>query len=250
MNNTMATKAIKPIEAYSNDELKKLYKSYTLYLITEYICKEKKRKKDNSINGISALNIEGEHYSHPDDVRFFNLVRIRNIENKLNTERYKDENEEQALRIEKTVLSECNEVLFWYAGGIEKLEEDYDAGKQVMDPNELYESLHEQDDFDIEYGRATKEEIYTFIWETLRYCNVETLKKLTKLADKKFEIKKAHRPSNNKKIYKYDKENNLIETFENRLDCIEKEGISKSSLSNVLSGTRKTLNGYIYIEED
>lgn len=50
-------------------------------------------------------------------------------------------------------------------------------------------------------------------------------------------------------INKYDKDGNLIETYKDRQECIEKNGISKGSLSNHLSGKRKTLKGYIYMEE-
>lgn len=60
---------------------------------------------------------------------------------------------------------------------------------------------------------------------------------------------KAGRRSNDKKIEKYDLDNNLIETYNNRSECIEKNNLKKSALSLHLNGKRKTLNGYIYKEK-
>ena len=45
--NTITT-PIKNINEYSNDELKKLYKSYGLYLVTEYFKKIRTYAKDNN----------------------------------------------------------------------------------------------------------------------------------------------------------------------------------------------------------
>lgn len=50
-------------------------------------------------------------------------------------------------------------------------------------------------------------------------------------------------------IEKYDIDGNLIETYDNRQECIEKNGLKKSALSLHLCGKRKTLNGYIYKEK-
>ena len=239
-------KSVRTLESYSNDELKKLYKSFTLYIVTEWLKIMQKKKKDAlwRVNPINAKKYEDGNW-----LRSFNGLRVQTIEMKLQSKNYNDEQERKELQYEKVVLNTINDVLFWFDGGIEELEKNFEAGCYVRDPDELYEELHENDDIDKEYNRATKEEILKFIWETLRFCDYNTLTRLCKLADMKFEFRAAHRPQKNLKIYKYDKDNNLIETFANRAECIEKEGMTKSTLSNVLSGKRKSYNGYIYMEE-
>lgn len=240
-------KSVRTLESYSNDELKKLYKSFTLYIVTEWL-KITQKKKNNELWRVNPTN--GKKYEDGNWLRVLNSLHVQTIEMKLQSEKYNDdEQKRKELQYEKVVLNTIDDVLFWFAGGIEELEKNFEAGCYVRDPDELYEELHENDDIDKEYNRATKEEILKFIWETLRFCDNNTLSRLCKLADRKFEFRAAHRPQKNLKIYKYDKDNNLIETFANRAECIEKEGMTKSALSNVLSGKRKSYNGYIYIEE-
>lgn len=51
------------------------------------------------------------------------------------------------------------------------------------------------------------------------------------------------------KIVKIDKKTfDIVAEYETRNECIEKEGMDKTSLSNVLSGRRKTYKGYAYKE--
>ena len=51
------------------------------------------------------------------------------------------------------------------------------------------------------------------------------------------------------KIVKIDKKTfDIVADYETRNECIEKEGMDKTSLSNVLSGRRKTYKGYAYKE--
>ena len=92
-------------------------------------------------------------------------------------------------------------------------------------------------------------DMYDFVINNLQYASVEDLKSLIKLAKNGFVIKNKGRKSRDKKIFKYDLQHNLLNTYPNRNACIDAEQISKQSLYNVLSGKRKTLKGFIYEEE-
>ena len=247
---------IKSLNEYTTEELRKLYKSYTLYLVTEHIRRELTTQNNKyGYEMVSQLYVDNDNenkYYHHDMVRFYNNISITNLENKLDDESLSD-TVKRNIKDKIYYYKVCNEVLFWNAGGYEKLIEDYDNNADVNDlndPDELFEELHSQDFLDEELGRPTKEEIYNFIWETLRYCDVKTLRRLLNYADKKFDIAPAHRPKYNKKIYKYDKEGNLIDTFNDREDCITKDNVTKNALSMHLTGKRKTLKGFIYKEEE
>lgn len=92
-------------------------------------------------------------------------------------------------------------------------------------------------------------DIYQFVFFNLQYATLEDMKKLIQFADNGFEVKRKGRKSRDKKIFKYDAEHNLLATYPNRNTCMEVEQVSKQSLYNVLSGKRKTLNGYLFEEE-
>jgi hypothetical protein len=108
--------------------------------------------------------------------------------------------------------------------------------------NDFLHQLYEEDE-------DNHSDIYDFIINNLQYASIEDLKKLCKLNEKDFLIKGKGRKSKNKKIFKYDLEHNLLNTYPNRNACIDAEQISKQSLYNVLSGKRKQLKGFIYEEE-
>lgn len=123
--------------------------------------------------------------------------------------------------------------------------ERYEAGEFAC----FIDKLHANDDFNIENGIATFEDVYYFVWNTLQYCTLDELNKLKTYSAKQWKIKPANRPSFNKKIHKYDKLGNYICTYENRQECIKKDNIFKSKLSEVLSGKRYHYKGYHYVEE-
>ena len=105
----------------------------------------------------------------------------------------------------------------------------------------LHELLSEDDN--------NHSDMFDFVFNNLQYASIEDLKKLCKLRQEHFLIKGKGRKSRNKKIFKYDLEHNLLNTYVNRNACMDAEQISKQALYNVLSGKRKTLNGFIYEEE-
>jgi hypothetical protein len=233
---------MKNLGDYQISELKKLYKSYTLYIVTEYFKYYKRYKKRDKIDFLE-INIPG-YISKPEDNCVFMSMRIKTLEIKIDNESYDSDAELQNMRNEILTLKTCEDVLLYCTNSIDKYNEETQ--------DQLLEELHMNDEFDKENDRATKLEILEFIWNTLQYCDLKQLSKLVELADNKFKIEKtvSHRPAFNKPIHKYDKENNLVATYINRAECMAKEHISKSTLSNLLSGRRKTNNGFRYVEED
>ena len=90
---------------------------------------------------------------------------------------------------------------------------------------------------------------YDFVINNLQYATIEDLKLLEKLSNTGFVRINKGRKSRNKKIFKYDLQHNLLNTYPNRNACIDAEQLSKQSLYNVLSGKRTTLKRFIYEEE-
>ena len=119
--------------------------------------------------------------------------------------------------------------------------EEFDLLVKVKACDYLYVLLEEDKD--------NHSDMYDFVINNLQYASVEDLKSLIKLAKNGFVIKNKGRKSRDKKIFKYDLQHNLLNTYPNRNACIDAEQISKQSLYNVLSGKRKTLKGFIYEEE-
>jgi len=262
--------AIRTLDSYSMDELKRLYKSFLLYLTTDWMKYCKRYRGENYVYDNFLYNKEDE----PHFLSFLCGVDELHLE----IGKYKNEREKQFLEHEVSVLHFFREIRYWFHGirerhkqsfmksrldhyksrcrldGKEYREEDYDVEEEFYEKygtdEELEDELHINDAIDREYGRATKYEIMQFVWETLRFCDYNELSKLVKLADNKFEFNQRHRPRFNKKIYKYDLEGNLVAEFENRAECIEKDGISKNALSMVLSGKRKQYKGFKYTEEE
>ena len=125
-----------------------------------------------------------------------------------------------------------------------------------IDPYEILEELREGDEFREENDMALKEDVYDFIFDTLRFCTYSQICDILKWRktkeDKEFlkpeEKPKKGRPVSNAKIGKYSKQGVLVTIYKNRQECLEKENISKGQLSNILSGKRQYQNGYTYKE--
>ena len=90
------------------------------------------------------------------------------------------------------------------------------------------------------FNYLTADEIYTRLINDLEYK--------IKIVDE--QNRREQDNKKNKKIFKYDKQGELIEIFENRNDCIERDGLKKAALSLHLNGQRKTLKGFVYKEID
>lgn len=233
------------LNTYTDEEIKRLYNSPILYLVSEYFKALKLRCWHQTAEPLNLSTVFDDVTENDipnlTEQEFFR-VYLRRIEwNEIKIaklEVIKSESKElRALKI-------CRDVLFWCTGYHEIYERTYKP-KQVT-PERKYAELHKDDEDDIENGRATKIEVYNFIWQTARHLDTRTLDKLLR----KSKLSKAHRPKNNRKIYKYDKQGCLIDTFKDREDCINKEGMKKSMLSMVLSGKRNSYKGYSYVEEE
>ena len=231
------------IKDYSTDELKKLYKSYSLYVVTKTFKHVRTYKTDKHL---TMINDTEDGYKEWVVKCVLNRIRINNITDELNEHKYKDENEKRRLEYERTTLNICNDVLFWCNGGFTDTVERFKSGKQVQNPYELYDELHMNDDYDIKNGLPTKFDIYLFIWETLRFCTVDELATLLKYADSDFKTSSVGRPKIKAKIYKYDKDNKVVGIYEDRQSCMDANRIPKSTLSKILSGKREGYKGYRY----
>lgn len=93
-------------------------------------------------------------------------------------------------------------------------------------------------------------ELFDFVCNHLQYATLEELETLMKVKDTGFEKRNRGRQTINKKVVKIDISGNVIATYENRQECIDAEGISKSVLSKILSptGKNKAYKGYMYKE--
>lgn len=114
--------------------------------------------------------------------------------------------------------------------------------KMILNAYDYILALLKEDD-------AKHSDMYDFVINNLQYASIKDLEELSKLNQNHFLIKGKGRTSRNKKIFKYDLNHNLLNTYVNRNACMDAEQVSKQALYNVLSGKRKTLNGFIYEEE-
>ena len=90
------------IKDYSNDELKKLYKSYSLYIVTYWFKHLKTYNIDRNLNIINCpTEWEWVHTC------VFNSIRISTISDMLNNNEYKDENEKH--KLEKKYANKSND---------------------------------------------------------------------------------------------------------------------------------------------
>jgi len=233
---------MKKLEEYKIEELKRLYKSYSLYIVTKWF---RLYQKIHNTNEYRFFKIDNpDCYETAQWNRVFIGLKIKSINTDIDLGKYRSTAELNNMKCEKLALNICGEVLLYCTNRINELDED--AKERSL------KELHEQDNVDKEYNRATKEEIYNFIWNTLRFCDIKELTGIIKSCDNQFQLKDNiyyHRPPNNKRIFKYDMCGNLIATFLNRADCIEKEGMTKSTLSKILTNINLKYKGYKYKEE-
>lgn len=238
------------LDSYTDEEIKRLYNSPILYLVSEYFKALKLQCWHQTAEPLNLGTVWGgiAEKDIPDltEKQFEELILGRKRFNDIRIVKLKfNVNQTVPMKKEIKVLEDyCNDILHWCTGYHEVYEHTYNPDTQKSN-EQMYAKLHEKDEVDKQYGRATRSEVYDFIWQTARHLDTRTLDKLLR----KSKLGKAHRPKNNRKIYKYDAQGSLIDTFANRDECMEKDGIKKSMLSSVLSGRRKTYKGYSYVED-
>lgn len=239
---------IKQLSEYDNDELTKLYKFLSLYITTDWMKYMIIHKGEDYIKDLLKIDNDSK-YENELMVRFLIATRIEKDEMILNEKKYKNEHQKIFFQREITALKTLKETIFWNAGGFDQVKIDYKKGYDVKNPKKILKELHLNDEFNKSNNRTTLENVYKFIWQTLKYCNAKEMSYLMKFADNKYTVNNNGRPKYNKIIYKYDKDMNLIAAYNSREDCIKKSNISKSALSQVLSNRLKSYKGYIYKEE-
>lgn len=237
------------LDSYSAEEMERLLKSPVLYTVIMYF-KELKTRYEHKIaeplnlgmvwGGIAEKDIPDFDEKHFEELIvgkiYWNSTRLVAVR----------EQPKQTVQMKREVkaLEHCLDILHWCTGYHEVYEH---TRKPTQSSNEeRYAELHKKDATDEQYGRATKIEVFNFIWQTGRFLDAGTLNSLCR----KSKISTAHRPKNNRRIYKCDERGKVVATYANRQECIEQDGIKKSMLSSVLSGRRKTYKGYSYVEED
>lgn len=89
------------------------------------------------------------------------------------------------------------------------------------------------------YYPDKRPDLVDFIINHLQYVDIKELNKLLKLIDKGFEIREAHRPQLNIPVYVLDKYGELVIRYNNRQECMEKEGLGKQYLQQLLNGNKR-----------
>lgn len=98
----------------------------------------------------------------------------------------------------------------------------------------IMDLVHEPEKF----NDPDQKEIREYIIKYLQFAKTDDLVELIRLTNKSFVNNKANRPTNNVPIYVLDKYGEKVARYENRQDCMEKEGIGKGYLSQLLSGNK------------
>ena len=233
--------AVVPLSSYSKEQLIALYKSYTTYYMTEWIINRKRYHEDKNIEMLDT-----------DKVSFINKfelyqLKISNLEYELQNEEISDSKKQEIndkinlYQILSDIILFCTDLYAKY------LTSGTDEMKELVEDRE-YE-LHMNDEYDVEIGKATRIEIYHFIYNTLRYLSIKDLNKLLLLADKKFDDRSKVKSLIGKKIFKYDLDGNLLAVYNSRQECMEDNNIKKSLLSQILAGKRGAKMQYKLVEE-
>ena len=275
---------MKEITEYNIEELRTLYKSYTLYRFTKNLKNQMNVQKTEKVKELD-IDTNNKKYietkKEPEIIslntraefnEFFRKGREKIDRYWLNATKedkspytihkysrekcelyiYKANKEENPNKRKKfndiaEYYNTCAEVIYWCCGIYDYLVATNEDDEELEAANI---ELHINDITNKANGKPTLKEVYDFIFHTLRNCNMKEIDMLLGLCNYKDEPVVAHRPSYNKKINKYDKEGNLVATFANRAECIEKEKVNKQALSHVLLGRRQSLNGFVYKEEN
>lgn len=241
---------MKKIEEYTTEELVALYKRLNVYAVTWWfkyfrMYKMKPEEKDEPL-------IEREldlDESPKAPVRYFHHTKICLIDYRIRrmSENGNDHQRKYLkLSYQREALSIIDHCLYWFWNGYErgiKFYEGYDV--YVIGPEEMLEDLHCNDDVDEEYGRATKLQVYEFVWNTLQYLDIKQLGELLKFAEKGLKCQwnvismNPGRRSRNCEIRQIDIETgNVVQVYQSRNELIQKTGIKKSHLSQCIKTSK------------
>ena len=189
---------MKQINDYTQEELVSLYKRYSVYATTWWFkyyrqYKMKPEEKEQPFIQIKLdryTNFSSTIGSPRSNVEFDNNISDGYCSDKielLSKDAEKNHYEIDKFKCQQEALRVENRCLFWFCGGFDDFQMDYERLKDKVDyacsPEEIEEELHINDDSNISNGLATDYQIYEFVWETLQYLNIQQLTKLIKFAD-------------------------------------------------------------------
>lgn len=204
------------IGKYTYEELSKLYSINSIPAITQYFINELKSKKHMKGNVKPFINLSGwgSHYQsiYENEASIYNLAS-KTADNELKYGKQRTNVEIAKLKTQRQACLAISQIL--------------------MDEKE-------------------QPEIFDFVCNNLQYASLEELEKLIQLYRSGFKDIKQGRPQKiepNKIIIMYDSNGEIEDRFENRQVCIEMLGISKSMLSQILSGKKPHWKGYTFKEE-
>lgn len=244
----------KRLHQYSEEELKRLYSRKDLYELTKILLDYKSdenilKKYLNTSKQTAKMAIKWNEYE------------IEYIKHNNNS---KDEEINIWINNLIETIQTCNNILEWtyiYYGNYKSMDDteyqiieiEKEDGSIEMQCNtekkNIYESIHKNDYNDIRNNKATKEEMYLFIWNTLRFTSKRKLQTLVDTYRSLYNTNKPGVKSSNKMILVYDEKDNLIATYKNRNECIESENISKQNLYKYLKDD-KLHKGKRFVESD
>lgn len=241
----------KKLHQYSDNELKRLYSRKDLYEMTQSLLEYEGDGK-NSIGRFLDTSRQTPEMAIKWNNYQIDFIKYNNSDN--NTEWLKKYIE---------IIEICNDILKWtkvYFGNeddeiddVEIIETETEDGSiEVSLQTNLkskYEKIHKNDYNDIRNGKATKEEMYLFIWNTLRFLSLKKLQILVDTYQNLYITNKPGVKSSNKMILVYDEKDNLITTYKNRNECIESENMSKQNLYKYLKDG-KLHKGKRFVESD
>ena len=261
---------MRQIDEYTLDELVALLKRISVYATIWWfkyyrMYKMKDEDKDKPmIEYLDGLNYMGNTYqvlafdksdwksNQRSGEIYQQLLRHNVINNEIHRLKEEDAEKNQGeirkLECERFAYLNLHNSIWWCGGLFEEYsDKGYEAriqGWSVDDwitPEELEESLHSNDEINIENGVATDIQVYQFVWDTLQYLDVKQLGKLIKFADTGIEKKwqnitiGAGRRDKVAEIQQINIETgNVVATYMVRKDIIAKTGITKSHLAQCI----------------
>ncbi len=180
--------------------------------LNDYTVEEKDRLFNTSfLRDILEIMVACENYNFKEILEWSDMISkitltMMSDERKLANARYKSIDECRFLEKRLKVFDFFSEVRVWYAGGYKRMKEVYEEStkrflnhrREIEGDNydeeyynkaypewevyfgydELYEKFHKDDEKEIAQGHATLDELCRFVWETVRFLDVDELRKL------------------------------------------------------------------------
>ena len=241
----------KRLHQYSEEELKRLYSRKDLYELTQMLL-DYDYENEDSYN-ILNTHLDTSKYRH----NITEKIATNNFQLGILKDNNKDNDDYDWINGWIKIITICNDILTWknsYYNNKDEVEiievEDKEGNIEMrVEKENKQESIHKNDYNDLINIKATKEEMYLFILNTLRFTSKRKLQTLVDTYRSLYNTNKPGVKSSNKTISVYDEKDNLITTYKNRNECIESENISKQNLYKYLKDG-KLHKGKRFVEDD